>query len=80
MYTRADLCTGRKPENVLLDTEGHCRLVDFGLPHVRRPMGQRGECRQTAGHLHIYHRSNYREKTGGYARIVDWWAFGCVAC
>merc|ERR1712144_89580 len=30
--------------------------------HVRRPMGQRGECEQTAGHLHIYHRSNYREK------------------
>ena len=50
-----------KPENVLLDTEGHCRLVDFGFA-CAPPDGPEGRCEQTAGHLHIYHRSNYREK------------------
>ena len=68
-----------KPENVLLDTEGHCRLVDFGFA-CAPPDGPEGRMRTNCGTpAYLSPEQLSRKKTGGYTRIVDWWAFGCVA-
>ena len=68
-----------KPENVLLDTEGHCRLIDFGFA-CAPPGGPDGLMRTNCGTpAYLSPEQLSRKKTGGYTRIVDWWAFGCVA-
>mmetsp|Transcript_9191 Transcript_9191/g.28646 ORF Transcript_9191/g.28646 Transcript_9191/m.28646 type:complete len:387 (-) Transcript_9191:8-1168(-) len=68
-----------KPENVLLDPEGHCRLVDFGFA-TAPPDGPDGLMRTNCGTpAYLSPEQLSRKKTGGYTRIVDWWAFGCVA-
>ncbi|KAJ1457462.1 kinase-like domain-containing protein [Pelagophyceae sp. CCMP2097] len=69
-----------KPENVLLDCEGHCRLVDFGFA-CAPPGGDAdaGLLRTNCGTpAYLSPEQLARKKTGGYTRIVDWWAFGCV--
>ena len=69
----------RKPENVLLDLDGHCRLIDFGFA-CAPPGGPDGLMRTNCGTpAYLSPEQLSRKKTGGYTRIVDWWAFGCVA-
>ena len=68
-----------KPENVLLDTDGHCRLMDFGFA-CAPPGGPDGLMRTNCGTpAYLSPEQLSRKKTGGYTRIVDWWSFGCVA-
>ncbi|XP_057695134.1 rhodopsin kinase grk7-b [Corythoichthys intestinalis] len=61
-----------KPENVLLDTHGHCRLSDLGLA-VELPKGKT-ICQKagTTGYMapEILMQQNY-------STSVDWWALGC---
>uniref|UniRef100_A0A8C5N7L1 G protein-coupled receptor kinase n=1 Tax=Gouania willdenowi TaxID=441366 RepID=A0A8C5N7L1_GOUWI len=57
-----------KPENVLLDGRGHCRLSDLGLA-VELP---KGKMAGTTGYMapEILKQESYRMS-------VDWWALGC---
>ncbi|XP_044058794.1 rhodopsin kinase grk7-b [Siniperca chuatsi] len=61
-----------KPENVLLDAKGQCRLSDLGLA-VELPKGKTS-CQKagTPGYMapEILRQENY-------CRSVDWWALGC---
>ncbi|XP_039677736.1 rhodopsin kinase grk7-b [Perca fluviatilis] len=61
-----------KPENVLLDAKGQCRLSDFGLA-VELPR-RKTICRKagTTGYMapEILRQEYYRTS-------VDWWALGC---
>uniref|UniRef100_UPI0037E98517 rhodopsin kinase grk7-b n=1 Tax=Semicossyphus pulcher TaxID=241346 RepID=UPI0037E98517 len=61
-----------KPENVLLDAKGQCRLSDLGLA-VELPKGKT-ICQKagTTGYMapEILRQENYRMS-------VDWWALGC---
>ncbi|CAK6957788.1 rhodopsin kinase grk7-b [Scomber scombrus] len=61
-----------KPENVLLDSKGQCRLSDLGLA-VELPKGKT-LCQKagTTGYMapEILRQENYRMS-------VDWWSLGC---
>ncbi|XP_056138865.1 rhodopsin kinase grk7-b [Lampris incognitus] len=61
-----------KPENVLLNSQGQCRLSDFGLA-VELP-GDKTTCQKagTNGYMapELLRQDNYRMS-------VDWWALGC---
>ena len=64
---------------MLLDLDGHCRLIDFGFA-CAPPGGPDGLMRTNCGTpAYLSPEQLSRKKTGGYTRIVDWWAFGCVA-
>ncbi|KAG8002102.1 Rhodopsin kinase 2 [Nibea albiflora] len=61
-----------KPENVLLDAKGQCRLSDLGLA-VELPKGKTiCQMAGTTGYMapEILRQDNYNSS-------VDWWALGC---
>ncbi|XP_054455552.1 rhodopsin kinase grk7-b [Anoplopoma fimbria] len=61
-----------KPENVLLDARGQCRLSDLGLA-VELPKGK--TICQTAGTTGYMAPEILRQEN--YHTSVDWWALGC---
>nr|XP_057936644.1 rhodopsin kinase grk7-b [Doryrhamphus excisus] len=61
-----------KPENVLLDAHGQCRLSDLGLA-VELPKGK--TICQTAGTTGYMAPEILRQQY--YNTSVDWWALGC---
>ena len=64
-----------KPENVMLDENGHCKLVDFGFAALP---DSNGLCHTNVGTPAYLSPEQLNGKfTNGYTRIVDWWAFGC---
>ena len=65
-----------KPENVMLDEEGHCKLVDFGF--ATTPDGN-GICRTLCGTPAYLSPEQLNGKfTGGYNKCCDWWALGII--
>lgn len=62
-----------KPENVMLDEDGHCKLVDFGFT-IRSD----GDMIHTVCGTPAYLSPEQLEGkfTNGYTHIVDWWSFG----
>jgi serine/threonine protein kinase len=65
-----------KPENVMLDEYGHCKLIDFGF--ARMPDSE-GKCMTEVGTPAYFSPEQLNsKKTGGYTKIVDWWAFGIL--
>ena len=66
-----------KPENLLLDAEGHLHLADFGLSK---------QVEDAAQTLHTFCGTPYYlapeivnvTKTRGYGKDVDWWAIGVL--
>ncbi|KAM9853162.1 rhodopsin kinase grk7-b [Aulostomus maculatus] len=61
-----------KPENVLLDSNGRCRLSDFGLA-VELPKGK--TICQKAGTTGYMAPEILKQEY--YSTSVDWWALGC---
>ncbi|XP_076002472.1 rhodopsin kinase grk7-b-like [Genypterus blacodes] len=61
-----------KPENVLLDGQGQCRLSDLGLA-VELPQGTSSD--QKAGTIGYMAPEILRQEC--YRTSVDWWALGC---
>lgn len=78
-----------KPENCLLDSEGHLLLTDFGLSKVAvedpsTPGGSRcnslgvGTIEYMAPE--IIRNSNEMSLGPGYGKACDWWSLGAMAC
>ena len=62
-----------KPENCLLDSEGHLLLTDFGLSKV----AANGEaCRSMTGTIEYMAPEVIQEQQ--YGTAVDWWSFGIL--
>jgi serine/threonine protein kinase len=65
-----------KPENVLLDEDGHCKLVDFGFSTM--PDGN-GVVKTLCGTPAYLSPEQLEGKfTNGYKSIVDWWSLGIL--
>ena len=64
-----------KPENCLLDADGHLLLTDFGLSKVAVDGGYR--CRSMTGTLEYMAPEVILQKQ--YGPEVDWWSFGILA-
>jgi len=65
-----------KPENVLIDGEGHVVLTDFGFARLE---DDNGRCFTRLGTPH-YQAPELLDKRNksGYTKAVDWWALGCL--
>lgn len=67
-----------KPENVLLDEEGHCKLVDFGFS-TDASASTGGKMHTLCGTPAYLSPEQLDGKfTNGYTKIVDWWSFGVL--
>ena len=65
-----------KPENVMLDEEGHCKLVDFGFS--TRP-DENGIIRTLCGTPAYLSPEQLNGKfTNGYSKCCDWWSLGII--
>ena len=64
-----------KPENCLLDEEGHIKIADFGFA-TEVADGERLFSKLGTPHYLAPELLNTKH-SGGYTAIVDWWAFGC---
>ena len=64
-----------KPENVLLDAEGHVKIADFGLSKEGLRSSSSGT-RSFVGTIHYVAPEICSSK--GYGFAVDWWSFGCL--
>jgi serine/threonine-protein kinase Psk1 len=64
-----------KPENCLLDAEGHLLLTDFGLSKV--PVDDADKCRSFLGTVEYMAPEVVAGKEYGMA--VDWWSFGALS-
>jgi len=63
-----------KPENVVLDSKGHIRLVDFGL--AKEGLGDHDETGSFCGSISYLAPEMIREST--HDKMVDWYQFGCL--
>ena len=64
-----------KPENILLDSEGHLKLTDFGLSKALGNEGQ--DLTNTLCGTAQYLAPEVILKRG-YNKMVDWWGFGIL--
>eukprot|EP01034_Spumella_vulgaris_P029357 gene29357-36399_t len=66
-----------KPENVMIDEEGHCKLVDFGLATVVNK--ETGKMHTTCGTPAYQSPEQLNGKhTQGYTSVIDWWSLGIL--
>lgn len=63
-----------KPENCLLDAEGHILLTDFGLSKVS--LDEDGPCNSVLGTIEYMAPEVVQGKDYGFA--VDWWSLGAI--
>jgi serine/threonine protein kinase len=63
-----------KPENVLLDSEGHIRITDFGLS--KTGLGREGQTFSFCGTPEYLAPEIILGK--GHAHLVDWWSLGAL--
>lgn len=65
-----------KPENVTLDEEGHCKLIDFGFSTACSLGHRMMTICGTPAYLSPEQLDG--KLTHGYTRVVDWWSFGVL--
>ncbi|KAM8977124.1 protein kinase C delta type-like [Pelodytes ibericus] len=63
-----------KPENIVLDSEGHVRIIDFGL--AEEGMFDGATTSDMAGTLRYMAPEILLKKP--YSSAVDWWSFGII--
>ena len=63
-----------KPENIMLDHQGHIKLIDFGFA----VQVQEGEVLTDACGTAMYLAPEIAGRNRGYSFAVDFWALGCV--
>ncbi|KAI8616588.1 kinase-like domain-containing protein [Chytriomyces sp. MP71] len=71
LHTMGIIYRDLKPENVLLDAEGHVLLTDFGLSKVAL------ETQTICGTLE-YSAPEVFDETGQYGKAVDYWSLGAL--
>ena len=64
-----------KPDNIVLDAEGHIRLTDFGLAKMN--IGKAALTRSFCAPLAYSPREMRRQQ--GHGHSVDWYMLGCLA-
>lgn len=64
-----------KPENVLIDAQGHIKLADFGFAKSLDEGRTFTLCGTAA---YMAPEMLLRYKSEGYSKSVDWWAFGVL--
>lgn len=65
-----------KPENVMLDEDGHCKLVDFGF--ASKP-DENGILKTLCGTPAYISPEQLNGKfTNGYSKVCDWWSLGII--
>lgn len=73
-------CADLKPENVLLGSDGHIQITDFGLA---KDLGHGGFNDEEARALTICGTQEYMAPEmiarKGYGRAADFWSLGCIA-
>ena len=74
LHTNKVIYRDIKPENILLDLEGHIKLTDFGLS--RLCSGNNEKVFTICG-TPYYIAPEIIEKKG-YNNTVDWWSLGCL--
>lgn len=62
-----------KPENILLDSEGHLRITDFGLSKFYNPSCQTYSFVGTPEYL-----APEIIKGVGHGKEADWWSLGVI--
>ncbi len=68
-----------KPENVLLDHEGHVRITDFGLSRDDMEDQEHGAMTFCGTPEYLSPEMIYHRKTReGYGASVDWWSLGTL--
>lgn len=65
-----------KPENLLLDADGHIRLTDFGLSKDSLHNG--GLTKTFCGTPEYLAPEVIKQSEQGYGKAVDWWALGVL--
>ena len=63
-----------KPENILLDIDGHIKLTDFGLSKLCS--GENEKAYTICGT--VYYIAPEVLEGKGYNNTVDWWSLGCL--
>ncbi|KAL0488783.1 TPK1, partial [Acrasis kona] len=61
-----------KPENLLLSSDGHLKLVDFGIAKVIESDTMNTICGT------VEYLSPELVTSSSYGKGVDWWAYGCI--
>ena len=74
LHTNKVIYRDIKPENILLDLEGHIKLTDFGLSRL---CSGNNEKVYTICGTPYYIAPEIIEKKG-YNNSVDWWSLGCL--
>ncbi|KAI5286128.1 serine/threonine protein kinase psk1 [Ascosphaera atra] len=65
-----------KPENCLLDAEGHLLLTDFGLSKVA--VDENDRCNSSLGTVEYMAPEVVQGKQ--YGKACDWWSLGALGC